>query len=83
MPDLWILAFLARGVIAAAGDNMALDQCMQRANDMPTEYTLVACINVQDPSCRVYLTSTSLTAETTARCIKRAAQATKQRGTEP
>lgn len=71
MPDLWILAFLARGVIAAAGDNMALDQCMQRANDMPTEHTLVACINVQDPSCRVYVEDSPATKEITARCLKR------------
>ena len=74
MPDLWILAFLARGVIAAAGDNMALDQCMQRANDMPTEHTLVACINVQDPSCRVYFEDSPATKEITARCLKRVNQ---------
>lgn len=74
MPDLWILAFLARGVIAAAGDNMALDQCMQRANDMPTEHTLVACINVQDPSCRVYFEDSTATNEITARCLKRVNQ---------
>lgn len=76
MLDSWILAFVTRGVIATAGDNMALDQCMQRANDMPTEHTQIACINVQDPSCRVHLKDTSLTAETTARCLKRAAKET-------
>jgi hypothetical protein len=78
MPDAWILVFLARGLIAAAGDNMPLDQCMQRASDMPASNTHIACINVQDPSCRVHLADTSLTAETTARCLKRAAQVAKQ-----
>lgn len=71
MPDAWILVFLTRGLIAAAGDNMPLDQCMQRAPDMPASNTQIACINVQDPSCRVYLDDGAITQEITARCLKR------------
>lgn len=78
MPDAWILVFLARGLIAAAGDNMPLDHCMQQANFMPSEHTHIACINVQDPSCRVYFEDSPTTKEITARCVNRAASAAKQ-----
>lgn len=72
MLDLWILAFIARGVIGAAGDVMPLDQCLQRAKDMNPANTHIACINVQDPSCRVYRDGQ---AELTAHCLNRARNA--------
>lgn len=72
MPDAWILVFLARGMIAAAGDHMPLDQCMQQAHDMPSSNTHIACINVQDPSCRVYLKDVPLTVDVSKRCTLRA-----------
>lgn len=71
MLDSWILAFVTRGVIASSGDAMALDHCMQQANFMPSEHTHIACINVQDPGCRVYIEDSQATKEITARCLKR------------
>lgn len=74
MIDSFFLVFITRGLIAAAGDNMPLDQCMQRASDMPASNTHIACINVQDPSCRVYFEASPATKEITARCLKRVNQ---------
>lgn len=80
MLDSFLLVFITRGVIAASGDAMALDNCMQQANDMPASNTHVACINVQDPSCRVYFDDSPATREITARCLNRVASAAKQVG---
>ena len=55
MPDTWILSFVFRGLIAAAGDPMTLEQCEARMKDLdPTKVSHAVCINVQAPSCRVY-----------------------------
>lgn len=77
MPDLWILAFMARGVIGAAGDVMPLEQCVQRGQDM-SQNTHITCINVQDPSCRVYFEDSPATNEITARCLKRVTKETQK-----
>lgn len=74
MLDSWILAIVTRGVIAASGDAMALDHCMQQSHFMPSEHAHIACINVQDPSCRVYFEDSPATKEITARCVKRVNQ---------
>lgn len=74
MLDSFLLVFIARGVIAASGDAMALDHCMQQAHFMPSEHAHIACINVQDPSCRVYLKDGPLTADVSKRCTLRAAK---------
>lgn len=71
MIDSFLLVFITRGVIAASGDTMALEHCMQRAHFMPSEHAHIACINVQDPSCRVYFEDSPATREITARCLKR------------
>lgn len=34
MSDLWILAFVMRGIVGAAGDVMPLEQCEWRGRDM-------------------------------------------------
>ena len=80
MPDLWTLAFLFRGVIAAAGDTMPLGECEERARAMPAAYTHAVCINVQAPTCRVYLTDPALPREASASCRRRAARAAKEGG---
>lgn len=54
MVDIWVLAFLMNGVIYTAGDAMPLSQCELRAAHMPIEHTSVVCVNISDPSCRVY-----------------------------
>ena len=54
MTDAWILAWLARGIIASAGDTMPLSECLWRAADLGAQHTHVLCINAQDPSCRIY-----------------------------
>lgn len=54
MPDIWILVFLSRGLISAAGDAMPLEQCEWRARDLSPSYTHVVCINAKDPSCRIF-----------------------------
>lgn len=71
MLDSFLLVFITRGVIAASGDAMALEHCMQQAHFMPGEHTRIACINVQDPSCRVYFEESQATKEITARCLMR------------
>lgn len=71
MLDSFLLVFITRGVIAASGDAMALDNCMQQAHFMPSGHEHIACINVQDPSCRVYFEDSPATKEITARCLKR------------
>lgn len=78
MPDIWTLAFLFRGVIAAAGDTMPLDECEERARAMPTAYTLAVCINVQAPTCRIYVDNNSLTRASSQRCRQRATHAFKE-----
>lgn len=74
MLDSFLLVFVTRGVIAASGDAMALEHCMQQAHFMPQDHTHIACINVQDPSCRVYFEDSPATKEITARCLKRVNQ---------
>lgn len=54
MTDLWILAFVMRGLIGSAGDVMPLEQCEWRGRDIGQLATNVVCINVQNPSCRIY-----------------------------
>lgn len=54
MHDLWILAFMFRGVVATAGDAMPLAECEQRAKDIHPSATQPVCINVYTPTCRVY-----------------------------
>jgi hypothetical protein len=72
MIDLWILVFVFRGVIAAAGDTMSLTECEARARASPGEVTQHAvCINVQSPTCRVYIEDKAVTRDITARCRKR------------
>lgn len=72
MADLWVLAFLVRGVIASAGDTITLTECEQRARVMPPEATRAVCINAQQPMCRVYLNDHPLTREHSAWCRQRA-----------
>ena len=60
MTDLWILAFVMRGIVGAAGDVMPLEQCEWRGRDMGELASNVVCINVHDPSCRIYRDSTKL-----------------------
>ena len=60
MSDLWILAFVMRGIVGAAGDVMPLEQCEWRGRDMGELASNVVCINVHDPSCRIYRDSTKL-----------------------
>ena len=61
MPDTWILSFVFRGLIAAAGDPMTLEQCEARMKDLnPTQVSHAVCINTTIPSCRVYRTSSPL-----------------------
>lgn len=55
MSDLWILAFLFRGVITTAGDIMPLEECKARALAAPAAVTSAVCINVRTPACRVYI----------------------------
>ncbi|AOV05688.1 hypothetical protein N5K37_14620 [Delftia tsuruhatensis] len=69
MTDLWILAFVVRGVIAAAGDPMPLEQCKWRSQDLGPGFSGVVCINVSDPSCRIY--RGQLYTERTRKCIER------------
>ena len=72
MTDLWILAFVFRGVIAAAGDTMPLAECEARAGALPGELAQHAvCINVQSPTCRVYIEDKAITVDVTARCRMR------------
>ena len=72
MTDLWILAFVFQGVIAAAGDTMPLAECEARAGALPGEAAQHAvCINVQSPTCRVYIEDKTVTGDITARCRKR------------
>lgn len=54
MADLWILVFAARGLLAAAGDVMPLQECEWRGRDMGPSISHVVCINTKDPSCRIY-----------------------------
>lgn len=55
MQDVWILAFVFRGLVAAAGDPMPIADCEARMKDLdPTKVSHAVCINVQAPSCRVY-----------------------------
>ena len=74
MLDSFLIIFITRGVIAASGDAMALDHCMHQAHFMPSEHAHIVCINVQDPSCRVYFEDSPETKEITARCLKRVYQ---------
>ena len=69
MPDAWILAWLARGIIASAGDTMPLDECQWRAADLSAQHTHVVCINAQDPSCRIYRDAPR--DELADRCVRR------------
>lgn len=69
MTDAWILAWLARGIIATAGDAMPLDECQWRANDLGAQHTHVVCINAHDPSCRIYRDSPR--DELADRCVRR------------
>lgn len=72
MADLWILAFVFRGVIATAGDTMPLVECEARAGALPGDLAQHAvCINVQSPTCRVHIEDKAVTGDITARCRKR------------
>lgn len=72
MADLWILAFVFQGVIAVAGDTMPLAECEARAGVSPVEVAQHAvCINVQSPTCRVYIEDKAITVDATAQCRKR------------
>lgn len=68
MHDLWILAFMFRGVVATAGDAMPLAECEQRAKDIHPTATKPVCINVMVPTCRVYRDANPLTKESTNAC---------------
>lgn len=68
MHDLWILAFMFRGVVATAGDAMPLKECEQRAKDIHPSATQPVCINVHAPTCRVYRDANPLTKEATEAC---------------
>lgn len=54
MDDIWMLAFIFKGLIGAAGDAMPLEQCEERARDLGPDFSHVVCINTHDPSCRIY-----------------------------
>jgi len=77
MPDIWLLVFISRGLIGAAGDPMPLEQCEARARDLAPDLSHVVCINTHDPSCRIYQDrSTDLAQwqqELEQRCRRRAA----------
>ena len=64
-PDSWVLVFLARGIIASAGDSMPLDQCVARSQWVDS----AVCISTHDPSCRVYKDGAQR--EVVPRCIRR------------
>ena len=66
MPDTWLLVFLARGILAGAGDVMPLDQCIERMH----WHESAVCINTQDPTSRVNK-DTTVQPELVARCIQR------------
>lgn len=53
MPDVWILVFIARGLIVSSGDTMTLEQCTSRAKELSHQANAV-CINRYDPACRIY-----------------------------
>lgn len=77
MTDLWILAFVFRGVIAAAGDTMPLEECEERALAAPASITGAVCINVRDPACRIHINDHIYTRDSTHWCRKRATGARK------
>ena len=54
MRDVWILTFMFRGLVTAAGYTMLLEQCEARARELGPDYTHSVCINTQIPSCRIY-----------------------------
>ena len=66
MPDTWLLVFIARGILASAGNVMPLDQCIDRMQ----WHESAACINTHDPACRVNKDTTAQP-ELRARCIQR------------
>ncbi|MGF6211822.1 hypothetical protein [Comamonas sp. 4034] len=54
MDDIWMLAFIFNGLIGAAGSTMPLKQCEAWARELGPNFTYVTCVNVKDPTCRVY-----------------------------
>lgn len=54
MIDAWILAFMINGHISSSGHPMELQECRYHQRYMPPEYSNSVCINIQDPSCKIY-----------------------------
>lgn len=54
MIDAWVLAFVVNGFISSSGFTMDLQDCRYHQKYMPPEYSQAVCINIQDPSCKIY-----------------------------
>lgn len=71
MTNSFILAFVIKGIVSSSGYVMPLDQCLERAKEMPVEYSKPVCINTTAPTCKVYLKDSRLTTEQSKRCVER------------
>ena len=52
MPDIWILVFIVRGVLATSGTTMPLDECLLRLSVNSAQQAF--CVNAALPMCKVY-----------------------------
>lgn len=71
MTNSFILAFVIKGIVSNSGYTMPLEQCLERAKEMPVEYSQAVCINTTAPTCKVYSDDHGLTTEQSKRCVER------------
>lgn len=71
MTNSFILTFVIKGIVSSSGYVMPLEQCLERAKEMPVEYSKAVCINTTAPTCKVYLEDSGLTTEQSKRCVER------------
>lgn len=71
MTNSFILAFVIKGIVSSSGYAIPLEQCIQRAKEMPVEYSKAVCINTTAPTCKVYIEDSGLTTEQSKRCVER------------
>lgn len=71
MTNSFILAFVIKGIVSSSGYVMPLDQCLERAKEIPVDYSNAVCINTTAPTCKVYIENSGLTTEQSKRCVER------------
>lgn len=71
MTNSFILAFVIKGIVSSSGYVMPLDECLERAKEMPVEYSKAVCINTTAPTCKVYVEESRVTTEQSKGCVER------------